>query len=73
MPHKSGLTCIHQADGNDGLCPECAEDYELDPLAYHEYGCHAAGMVRWEALQRAIEEQMGAPAIPGVTNDNLPF
>lgn len=68
MPHPSGLTCIHAPAG---LCPACTADFDADWSAWHEYGLHAAGGARWQALR----EEMAAEArgAMGTVNAGIPF
>lgn len=75
MPrHESGLTCVHMADLQPGLCPDCQADYEEDTEAYHEFGDHPAGIERWKELEADLANRHEAdPSIPGVTDDELPF
>jgi hypothetical protein len=66
MPHESGLTCIHAANG---LCPDCEADYDYDPIAWVEFGNHPQGIANWEAELKAIEEWQ-QPSEPDPT---IPF
>lgn len=46
------MNCIHQ---EAGLCPECQEDYDADPEAWHEFGQHPQGIENWKRLQAEME------------------
>lgn len=63
--------CIHTTAG---LCPVCQADYDTDPQAWAEFGQHPAGIARWEALEREIDEerQRLADALP-IDWTDVPF
>ncbi len=44
--------CIHEPNG---LCPACQEEFDADPEAWLEYGCHQDGIRRSRELQEEIE------------------
>ncbi len=74
--HISGLTCVHLlAVSADGLCPQCEEDYDADPEAYHEFGEHPEGVRRWKAFQAELAAMPQHDPIDdsGINNDSLPF
>lgn len=50
------LTCIHTATG---LCDSCQVEYDADPAAFVEYGCHVEGIRRWQELQDELEAAFG--------------
>jgi hypothetical protein len=64
------LTCIH---ATTGLCPQCQEEYNEDPLAFLEFGQHTAGIANWAALQAEMlaerEEELPASEV----DESIPF
>lgn len=48
------MTCIHS---DTGLCPDCQADYDVDPLAWLEFGLHTEGIARWNTLRAEIAAQ----------------
>lgn len=66
--HESGLTCIH---ARDGLCPDCATEFDEDPMAYHEFGAHPAGIARMAELDREMSER--EPEAPCDDMEGIPF
>lgn len=56
-PHHSGLTCNH---AEIGLCRQCSEEYDIDPLAFHEFGPHPAGDHNSERLAQEITAEAAA-------------
>jgi hypothetical protein len=77
------LTCDHR---NLGLCPACRADYEEDPQAFEQFGCHPEGRRRWAELQAefaadwAAEEERvrlerlaAEPAPEPYRDDEIPF
>jgi hypothetical protein len=69
----NGFTCIHAVAG---LCEVCQVEYELDPLAWIEFGSHEAGIRRYRELldeiaaDAARERRAEAGPYPG---EEFPF
>ncbi len=70
------MTCIHTTEG---LCPTCKSEYNVDPLAYIEFGQHPEGIRRWQEERAAQEawyteqnERAARERFPA-NNDAIPF
>lgn len=46
------MHCVHTA--GHGLCDRCQEAFDVDPIAWLEYGDHEEGIRNWQRLQDEI-------------------
>lgn len=53
------MTPCHHATPGTPLCPACRADYDADPSAWEEFGCHSQG----DANTRTLWEQLAADAV----------
>ena len=68
------LTCIH---AESGLCPDCQQEFDFDPVAYIDYGDHPEGIERWAEVQKLMNEvtQYTGYSVPSHTDPDpaIPF
>ena len=68
MTSDPTMTCIHQPHG---LCAACQVEYDVDPVSWHEFGYHAAGVIAWEELQDELARE--AAALPPLDYSEIPY